>query len=153
MPQDQVTFDDKDKTLPTSDPRRLIRDVDVNELKSVINANATDVTNSLAAIKNATADMDSFGEVVTALTAIENSVSALSAAVILLASFKTNIVPTGTINGSNTAFTLPHTPLDGTVEGFADTLHIIEGTHFTRTGPNITMVIAPTDSLVFNYIV
>lgn len=37
----QVTFQDKDKTLPTSDARRLIREEDINEIKSVVNANAT----------------------------------------------------------------------------------------------------------------
>lgn len=46
--QQQITFADKDKTLPTSDPRRLIREEDVNEIKSVVNANATDVTTQLA---------------------------------------------------------------------------------------------------------
>lgn len=35
----QVTFQNKDKTLPTSDPRRLIREEDVNELKARINTN------------------------------------------------------------------------------------------------------------------
>lgn len=153
MSQGQVTFDDKDKNLPTSDPRRLVRDVDINELKSVINANATDVTNSLAAIRNATADLDSFGEVATVLETLESSIESLSEAVILIASFKTNIVPTGTIDGVNKNFTLPHTPVAGSVYGFSDTLHAIEGTHFTRVGANITMVDAPVESLVFNYMI
>jgi hypothetical protein len=35
-----ITFDDKDKTLPTSDARRKVRDVDMNEIKTVVNENA-----------------------------------------------------------------------------------------------------------------
>lgn len=36
-----ITFQNKDKTLPTSDERRLIREEDINEIKTVVNANAT----------------------------------------------------------------------------------------------------------------
>lgn len=36
-----ITFQNKDKTLPTSDARRLIREEDINEIKTVVNANAT----------------------------------------------------------------------------------------------------------------
>lgn len=35
----QVGYEDKDKTLPLSDPKRNFRDVDANELKAAINAN------------------------------------------------------------------------------------------------------------------
>lgn len=34
-----ITYDNKDKTLPTSNPRRIWRDVDANEVKTVVNAN------------------------------------------------------------------------------------------------------------------
>lgn len=34
-----VTYDDKDKTLPVGVPRHQVRDVDMNELKDVINEN------------------------------------------------------------------------------------------------------------------
>lgn len=36
-----ITFQDKDKTLPTSDVRRKIREEDINEIKTVVNTNAT----------------------------------------------------------------------------------------------------------------
>ena len=66
-----ITYANKDKTLPTSDVRRLVRDVDMNELKDTINENweaflaavgddldfATSVANALsskAAINNPT---------------------------------------------------------------------------------------------------
>lgn len=35
-----ITYDDKDKSLPTSNVRRLFRDVDANEVKDVVNENA-----------------------------------------------------------------------------------------------------------------
>lgn len=35
-----ITFQNKDNTQPTSDARRLVRDVDLNEIKAVVNANA-----------------------------------------------------------------------------------------------------------------
>lgn len=35
-----ITYEDKDNSLPTSNPRRLFRDVDANEIKNVVNANA-----------------------------------------------------------------------------------------------------------------
>lgn len=44
-----VTFADKDNTLPTSDPRRLVRDVDLNEIKATVNANETTMTSGLSA--------------------------------------------------------------------------------------------------------
>jgi hypothetical protein len=35
-----INYTDKDKTQPVSDVRRLFRDVDANEVKNVVNANA-----------------------------------------------------------------------------------------------------------------
>lgn len=51
-----VTFADKDKTQPNTDPRKLIRDVDVNELKAAINDNAAllDAASAAIATKQAT---------------------------------------------------------------------------------------------------
>lgn len=52
--------------------------------------------------------------------------------------------PTGTVNGINTAFVLPHTPsaaanvalyLDGGIQ--------YQGTDYTISGKNITMTVAP----------
>jgi hypothetical protein len=39
----KVTFDDKDDTQPTTDPRRKWTDDDANELKSVVNVHADDL--------------------------------------------------------------------------------------------------------------
>ena len=36
----EIEYDDKDDSLPTSNPKRLWRDTDANEVKTVVNANA-----------------------------------------------------------------------------------------------------------------
>jgi len=36
-----ITYEDKNNTLPTSNPRRNFRDQDANEIKNVVNQNAT----------------------------------------------------------------------------------------------------------------
>lgn len=35
----QIGYSDKDNSLPTSDPKRLWRDLDANEVKTVVNRN------------------------------------------------------------------------------------------------------------------
>lgn len=64
-----ITYANKDKTLPTSDVRRLVRDVDMNEIKSVVNANYTAF---LAAINS---DPDFADTVATALATKANIAS------------------------------------------------------------------------------
>jgi len=57
-----------------------------------------------------------------------------------------NEVPGGTVNGSNTAFTLANTPADdATVRLYLDGLRIKEGAgnDFTVSGSAITMLYAP----------
>lgn len=39
-----ITYDDKDNSLPTSNPRKLWRDLDSNEVKNVVNTNYTEQT-------------------------------------------------------------------------------------------------------------
>jgi hypothetical protein len=52
--------------------------------------------------------------------------------------------PSGTINGSNTAFTLAQTPQENeAVQLFLDGLYLIEGTDYTLSGTSITMTTAP----------
>lgn len=52
--------------------------------------------------------------------------------------------PSGTINGSNTAFSLAHTPQENeAVQLFLDSLFLIEGTDYTLSGVSITMTSAP----------
>jgi hypothetical protein len=40
-----ITYEDKDNSLPTSNPRRLFRDIDANEIKNVVNTNAGLIVN------------------------------------------------------------------------------------------------------------
>jgi len=51
----KITYSDKDKTLPTSDVRRLFRDQDANQIKTVVNENA----DALALIDHARGDWSS----------------------------------------------------------------------------------------------
>jgi hypothetical protein len=44
----QITYDDKSNSLPTSNPRRLFRAIDANEVKNVVNTNDTDTSAALA---------------------------------------------------------------------------------------------------------
>lgn len=52
--------------------------------------------------------------------------------------------PVGTINGTNTAFTLSHTPITGTLHLYKNGSLLIPGTDYTQTGTAITMAVAPS---------
>lgn len=67
---------------------------------------------------------------------------------------ETQETPSGSINGSNTAFTLAHTPLDaGTFKLYRSGGLLTLGTHYTRAGTAITMIVAPVagQTLLANY--
>lgn len=64
--------------------------------------------------------------------ATKNYVDNLSSRVVI------NEVPTGTIDGTNAAFTLANIPAAGTLQLFVSGLLLIEGTHFTRSDANVT---------------
>lgn len=57
--------------------------------------------------------------------------------------FVFNEVPSGTINSSNTAFTLANTPTAGTVQLFKNGQLLTPITDYTVSGSGITMVVAP----------
>jgi hypothetical protein len=61
--------------------------------------------------------------------------------------------PTGSINGSNTAFTIANTPVAGSVRVYVNGLREKATTNFTVSGSTITMVTAPStgDVLVVEY--
>jgi len=68
-------------------------------------------------------------------------------------------VPTGTINGSNTVFTISQTPLENStsepsVDVFMDGLKRDAGTDYTISGTTITFTVAPAlgQNIVVNYI-
>ena len=58
----------------------------------------------------------------------------------LAPSFVTNETPTGTINGTNTVFTLANTPITGSVELYQNSLLLLPSVHFTVSGSTITYV-------------
>jgi autotransporter-associated beta strand protein len=51
-----------------------------------------------------------------------------------------NITPSGTINGTNTAFTLPNTPIDSSVKLYLSGLRLAQTTHYSVSGSTITFV-------------
>ena len=72
-----------------------------------------------------------------------------------LKKFWTDETPSGTINGSNTAFTLSQTPLENeTVNLYRDGLKLTEGSDYSLSGSSITMTTAPSvgQTLRANYI-
>jgi hypothetical protein len=72
-----------------------------------------------------------------------------------LKKFWVDETPSGTINGSNTAFTLAQTPLENdSVELYRDGLKLTVTTDYTISGTSITMVTAPVvgQTLRANYI-
>jgi hypothetical protein len=58
----------------------------------------------------------------------------------LAPTFVTNETPTGTINGTNTVFTLANTPTTGSVELYQNSLLLLPSVHFTVSGSTITYV-------------
>lgn len=61
-----------------------------------------------------------------------------------LKDFSVKETPSGTINGSNTAFTLAQTPNENeAVQLFLDGLYLVEGVDYTLSGTSITMTTAP----------
>ena len=75
---------------------------------------------------------------------------------VLLTDFKVQQTVTGTLNGSNTSFTLPDSPRDGTLTLILNGLIMQEGNgnDFTLSGTTVTMAVAPEDNdrLVASYI-
>lgn len=69
----------------------------------------------------------------------------ISSAGLSASNFVFDETPSGTINGSNTAFTLANTPTSGTVRVFINGIRLRAGTgnDYTISGVNITMLAAP----------
>ncbi len=70
--------------------------------------------------------------------------------------FKTNTVPTGTINGVNAAFTLASTPVVGTEEVYLNGQRMFPGAgnDYTISGTTVTMLVVPltNDRLTSDYL-
>lgn len=113
-------------------------------------------------INNVALNQDHFADGTTnkAYTAAEKTkLSGIDTSALGLTSILSHIVtreaPTGTKNGSNTAFTLAYTPQTGTEEVYLNgwLLNAGAGNDYTISGATITMLTAPisTDTILVNY--
>lgn len=90
--------------------------------------------------------------------ASDGTISAsLSGGGLTAANFVFNETPSGVINGSNTIFTLAHTPTLGTVTLYKMGQFLAPGIDYTISGSQITYTIPPnnidyTDVLIANYL-
>jgi hypothetical protein len=73
---------------------------------------------------------------------------------LLSTNFVFNEVPSGTINGVNTAFTLANTPTAGTVRVYKSGLRQVLTTDYSVSGTTITFVVAPAggSTLIADYL-
>lgn len=90
------------------------------------------------------------GQVLTADSTNSLGVSWQAASAVSLVS---NEVPSGSINSSNTAFTLANTPLSGSLKVFLNGQRLTVTNDYTISGTSLTMVVAPTtgDTLLVDY--
>lgn len=66
--------------------------------------------------------------------------------------FKVDITPTGTINGTNPNFTLPEAPAEDSLQLFIDGLRVKGGgIGYTLTGANIVCVTPPETDITADY--
>ena len=88
-------------------------------------------------------------------TLSNTGVLTLASTVAKHADFVSNEVPTGSVNGSNTVFTLANSPRSGTVRVFQNGMRLFvgAGNDYTISGSTITFVTAPTtgDNLIVDY--
>lgn len=174
-----IAYTDKDNSFSSPDARGLVRDVDLNEIKSVVNANAAhlaltnnphSVTASQVGLGSANNTADSAKPVSTAQqTALDLKQATLVSGTniktvnggtllgsgdltIVVTTFAENIIPTGTVNGSNPDFVLPSTPVASSLKLYSDGVRMIGGgVDYTLSGTNITMVIAPVSAIIADY--
>lgn len=169
---DQITYADKDKNLPNTDVRKLFRDVDANEVKHVVNANATATVAALLGKQAALVSgvnirtvqgfsLLSSGDINLIDDAIvdgqpnsptQNAVFDALALKANLTGFVFNEVPSGTINGSNVTFTITNTPTTGTFVLYIDGLAMTPTVDYSRSGTTITCVIPPSSAILCHYL-
>ena len=166
-----ITFEDKDNSLPTSNPRRLIRSVDINEIKAVVNAHAAlldgkqstlvsgtsiKTVNSTSLLGSGDVDVvdDEIVNGVTTKAPSQNIVFDELALRVLLSSFVENEVPSGTLDSINDTFTLANTPIAGSVKIYQNGIRLKGGgIDYNISGPTITFSTAPQafDILLCDY--
>lgn len=103
---DAITFADKDNTLPTSDARRLVRAVDLNEIKSKYNATIAEIPTLISTaisnlISGAPGALDTLNELAAAIGDDDDFAAAVTSA---LAGKQATLVSgtnIKTVNGTN----------------------------------------------------
>lgn len=164
-----ITYANKDKTLPTSDVRRLVRDIDMNEIKSVVNANYNAFQTAIgsdpnfaatvaAALASALAYADAkVANDLTASSSVAPSKNAVNTALGLktaFLSFAKRVALTGTKNGVNNTFGIPQALVLDSEEYFRNGSLQLPTIDYTISGQTITTIVPPEswESLVVNYI-
>lgn len=84
----------------------------------------------------------------------DNTWATVSSSGLSTSNFVFNEIPSGPVNGSNTAFTLANAPTSGTVEIYRNGLLQVSGTDYTQSGTSVTYLYAPLtgDNLKANYL-
>ena len=160
-----ITYDDKDNSLPTSSARRLVRAVDMNEIKNVVNANETTLsTKAPSASPTFSGTVSGITKSMVGLGNIDNTSDAnkpVSTAQQTALDFKANTatfvdneVPSGTLDSINDTFTLANTPIAGSVKIYQNGIRLKGGgIDYNVSGSTITFSTAPQafDILLCDY--
>ncbi len=101
-------------------------------------------------IENVASNTDSagvpnYGQLTAAIATLNAAIASSQALCVLIANVVVNETPSGTVNGTNAAFTLANTPVSGKVLVFRNGQLQIEGggEDYTISGATITFVSAP----------
>ena len=160
-----ITWLDKIDGLDLLNPQKNINAADMNQIKSAVNTNDSATTAALALKASITyVDSTAASKVADTInngtTTVAPSQNAVFDALALkadsstvLASFVENEVPSGTINGVNTAFIITYTPVSGSVKVYWNGMRMKVGVGYTISDVNITMTLPPEtgDTLVVDY--
>lgn len=118
---------------------------------------ATDIADAVVYVSQGTVNADTGWKLVTDSITLGTTplvFTALASSGLTSGNFITRETPSGTINGSNTAFTLANTPVAGTEHVYLNGILQTSTTDYTISGSTITYVAAPVagDILRVSYI-
>lgn len=114
--------------------------------RSVDADTATDIADAVVYVSQGTTNADTGWKLVTDNITLGTTAlvfTALTTAGLTSGNFVFNETPSGTINGSNTAFTLANTPTAGTVSVYLNGLLQTVSDDYTISGSTITYTAAP----------
>jgi len=159
-----ITWLDKIDGLDLLNPQKNVNAADMNQIKSAVNTNDSATTSALASKTSFTYvdalvaskvenNLTASTTVAPSKTAVNTALAAKADASAVLASFVEGEVPTGSINSSNTVYTLANTPIAGSVKVYWNGMKMRVGVGYTISGTTITMAVAPDtgDTLETDY--